>query len=243
MKSEYPEGAFASGTTTKVRISAIPYYLEGIREGYYIALYVNDAETPLLEAYIADVDSELGDYTKIVMQDLGANYSVKISSAAETPTPAADVMNVTVATSSGKTTFNKPRAGLTLSHFAMEGETVSDLVVEGDATYNAESKMLTFNSEGTVKVYFTVTNAFGTFKSNELAIVYDDGVEDQPVDSSNNQSSDVTSGETSDVTSGETSEGGKFNFNCRSTVGGIGLGALVLAAGTVMLAIKSRKED
>lgn len=46
----------------------------------------------------------------------------------------------------------------------VEGEQVSDLIIEGDATYNAENGFLTFNSNGTVKVHYTVTNAFGTRK-------------------------------------------------------------------------------
>ena len=217
LKADYPEGAFASGTATKVKISAIPYYLEGVREGYYLALYFGDAETPALDIYVADVDSELGEYTKIVMQDLGKDYSVKISSASATPTAAADVMKVTVATTSGKTTFDKPRAGLALSHFAIDGETVSELKIDGDATYNAETKTLNFNSEGTVKVSFTVTNAFGTFTSNELALTYDDGV------------------------ANETEE--KSGCDCGSSINGIGISALVLAAGAVIIAVKRRKHD
>ena len=217
MKADYPEGAFASGKATKIKISAIPYYLEGVREGYYLALYINGAETPALDIYVADVDSELGEYTKIVMQDLGKDYSVKISSASATPTAAADVMKVMVATTSGKTTFDKPRAGLTLSHFAIDGETVSELKIDGDATYNAETKTLNFNSEGTVKVSFTVTNAFGTFTSNELALTYDDGV------------------------ANETEE--KSGCDCGSSINGIGISALVLAAGAVIIAVKRRKHD
>ena len=215
MKADYPEGAFASGKATKVKISAIPYYLEGVREGYYLALYIGGAETPALDIYVADVDSELGEYTKIVMQDIGKDYSVKISSASATPTAAADVMKVMVATTSGKTTFDKPRAGLTLSHFAIDGETVSELKIDGDATYNAETGTLNFNSEGTVKVSFTVTNAFGTFSSNELTLTYDDGVENETEEKS----------------------------GCVSSINGLGINALVLAAGAVIIAIKRRKHD
>ena len=124
-------------------------------------------------------------------------------------------MKVTVATTSGKTTFDKPRAGLTLSHFAIDGETVSELKVDGDATYNAKTGTLNFNSEGTVKVSFTVTNAFGTFSSNELTLTYDDGVENETEEKS----------------------------GCGSSINGLGINALVLAAGAVIIAIKRRKHD
>jgi hypothetical protein len=215
---DFPEGTFVNGTTTKITLAAIPYYIDGVQEGYYLAVYVNDAEEPLLEKYIVEADAVLGNYTTIVLQDLGKDYSVKLASAAQTATSADSIMNVTIATSSEKTTFDKPRASLVLSHFAVEGETVGDLVVEGDATYNAETGMLTFGSEGTVKVYYTVTNVFGTFKSNELQLTYDDGVED------------------------ETTATGCASSGCGS-VTGLGIGSILLAATSVMFALKKKKED
>ena len=84
-------------------------------------------------------------------------------------------MNVKIATKSGNTTFTNPRAALELDYFEVEGATVSDLVIDGDATFDKETGFLTFNDKGTVKVKYTVTNAFGTFESNELTITYDDG--------------------------------------------------------------------
>ena len=48
-------------------------------------------------------------------------------------------------------------------------------MIDGDATFDKETGFLTFNDKGTVKVKYTVTNAFGTFESNELTITYDDG--------------------------------------------------------------------
>ena len=92
------------------------------------------------------------------------------------------MMNVKLATTSGKTEFKTPRAGLTLSHFEVAGEKVGDLVIEGDATYDKDTKFLTFTKEGTVKVYYTVKNAFGEFKSNELSLTY---VTEKPSDSGN----------------------------------------------------------
>lgn len=51
----------------------------------------------------------------------------------------------------------------------------SDLVISGNATFDKETGFLTFGKKGTVKVKYTVTNAFGTFESNELTLTYDDG--------------------------------------------------------------------
>lgn len=82
-------------------------------------------------------------------------------------------MNVKVVTRSGKDTFDTPRAALELTYFEVAGNVVGDLVIEGDATY--ESGFLTFQKAGSVKVKYSVTNAFGTFESNELTLTYDDG--------------------------------------------------------------------
>lgn len=183
--AEFPENAFVSGQTTTVSIAAIPYYLDGTHAGYYCALYVGDNTEALVEIYLDITTCETGVYTNILTQDLGNDYDVAYASASETPKSAAEVMNVKLATTSGKTEFKTPRAGLTLSHFEVAGEIVGDLVIEGDATYDKDTKFLTFTKEGTVKVYYTVKNAFGEFKSNELSLTY---VTEKPSDSGHSQS-------------------------------------------------------
>ena len=183
--AEFPENAFVSGQTTTVSISAIPYYLDGTLGGYYCAIYVNGSKDAFVEIYLDITTCETGVYTNILTQDLGNDYDVVYASASETPKSAAEVMDVKLATTSGKTEFTNPRAGLTLSHFEVAGEIVGDLVIEGDATFDKDTKFLTFTKEGTVKVYYTVKNAFGEFKSNELSLTY---VTEKPSDSGNTQS-------------------------------------------------------
>ena len=175
VKAEFPANAFVSGRATKISIAAIPYYIEGTQAGYYCALYVEDATTPLVEIYLGIEDVTTGVYTNICTQDLGGNYSVTYGSASDTPKSASEVMNVKVATKSGSTTFKNPRAALDLTYFEVEGATVSDLVISGNATFDKETGFLTFGKKGTVKVKYTVTNTFGTFESNELTLTYDDG--------------------------------------------------------------------
>ena len=175
VKAEFPANAFVSGSATKISIAAIPYYIEGTQAGYYCALYVEDATDPLVEIYLGIEDVTTGVYTNICTQDLGGNYSVAYGSASDTPKSASEVMNVRIATKSGSTTFKNPRAALDLTYFEVEGATVSDLVISGNATFDKETGFLTFGKKGTVKVKYTVTNAFGTFESNELTITYDDG--------------------------------------------------------------------
>lgn len=178
--SELPKGSFASGKATKITIAAIPYYIDGVQEGYYCAVYLDGSETAAVEIYLENTAIVAGIYTNVCAQDIGNDFTVKLASTKETPVSAEEMMNVKLATTSGKTEFKTPRAGLTLSYFEVAGETLGDLVIEGDATYDKDTKFLTFTKEGTVKVYYTVTNAFGEFKSNELSLTY---VTEKPSDS------------------------------------------------------------
>lgn len=217
--AEFPENAFVSGQTTTVSIAAIPYYLDGTHAGYYCAIYVNGSENALVEIYLDITTCETGVYTNILTQDLGNDYGVVYASASETPKSAVEVMNVKLATTSGKTEFKTPRAGLTLSYFEVAGEIVGDLVIEGDATFDKDTKFLTFTKEGTVKVYYTVKNAFGEFKSNELSLTY---VTEKPSDSGDSQSGS-----------------GK---GCGGSVAGVSALSLLAAAAVIVIA-KKKKND
>lgn len=183
--SELPKGSFESGKATKITIAAIPYYIDGVQEGYYCAVYVGGSETAVVEIYLENAAIVAGIYTNVCTQDIGNDFTVKLASTKETPVSAEEMMNVKLATTSGKTEFKTPRAGLTLSHFEVAGETLGDIVIEGDATYDKDTKFLTFTKEGTVKVYYTVKNAFGEFKSNELSLTY---ATEKPTDSGDSQS-------------------------------------------------------
>ena len=183
--SELPKGSFESGKATKITIAAIPYYIDGVQEGYYCAVYVGGSETAVAEIYLENAAIVAGIYTNVCTQDIGNDFTVKLASTKETPISAEEMMNVKLATTSGKTEFKTPRAGLTLSYFEVAGETLGDIVIEGDATYDKDTKFLTFTKEGTVKVYYTVKNAFGEFKSNELTLTY---ATEKPSDSGDSQS-------------------------------------------------------
>lgn len=217
--SELPKGSFESGKATKITIAAIPYYIDGVQEGYYCAVYVGGSETAVAEIYLENAAIVAGIYTNVCTQDIGNDFTVKLASTKETPVSAEEMMNVKLATTSGKTEFKTPRAGLTLSHFEVAGEKVGDLVIEGDATYDKDTKFLTFTKEGTVKVYYTVKNAFGEFKSNELSLKY---ATEKPSDSGDSQSGS-----------------GK---GCGGSVAGVSA-LSVLAAAAVIVIAKKKKND
>ena len=218
--SELPKGSFESGKATKITIAAIPYYIDGVQEGYYCAVYVGGSETAVVEIYLENAAIVAGIYTNVCTQDIGNDFTVKLASTKETPVSAEEMMNVKLATTSGKTEFKTPRAGLTLSHFEVAGETVGDLVIEGDATYDKDTKFLTFTKEGTVKVYYTVKNAFGEFKSNELTLTYSTG--EKPADSGSEES--------------------KTSGGCGGSVASVSA-LSVLAAAAVVVIAKKKKND
>ena len=113
--SELPKGSFESGKATKITIAAIPYYIEGVQEGYYCAVYIDGSEKAVVEIYLENAFVTTGVYTNVCIQDVGNDASVKLSSTKENPVSAADTMKVTIATTSGKSEFKTPRAGLTRS--------------------------------------------------------------------------------------------------------------------------------
>ena len=215
--SELPKGSFESGKATKITIASIPYYINGVQEGYYCAVYVGESETAVVEIYLENAAIVAGVYTNVCTQDVGNDFTVKLASTRENPVSAEEMMNVKLATTSGKTEFKTPRAGLTLSHFEVAGETLGDIVIEGDATYDKDTKFLTFTKKGTVKVYYTVKNAFGEFKSNELSLTY---VTEKPSDSGSSK-------------------------GCKGCGGSVeSLSALfVLAAAAVVVIAKKKKND
>ena len=217
--SELPKGSFESGKATKITIAAIPYYIDGVQEGYYCAVYVGGSETAVVEIYLENAAIVAGIYTNVCTQDIGNDFTVKLASTKETPVSAEEMMNVKLATTSGKTEFKTPRAGLTLSHFEVAGEIVGDIVIEGDATYDKDTKFLTFTKKGTVKVYYTVKNAFGEFKSNELSLTY---VTEKPSGSGDSQSG--------------SSKG------CGGSVASVSV-LSVLAAAAVVVIAKKKKND
>ncbi len=217
--SELPKGSFESGKATKITIASIPYYINGVQEGYYCAVYVGESETAAVEIYLENAAIVAGVYTNVCTQDVGNDFTVKLASTKENPVSAEEMMNVKLATTSGKTEFKTPRAGLTLSHFEVAGEIVGDLVIEGDATYDKDTKFLTFTKKGTVKVYYTVKNAFGEFKSNELSLTY--------------------------VTEKSSDGGNSKGGSCKGCGGSVeSLSALfVLAAAAVVVIAKKKKND
>ena len=221
-----PEIVFESGKAVNVKLCAVPTYLEGVQTGYTLFVYMNGSEEAVASMYLDNGDISMGGYTNIVAQDLYKegetnDFAVEIKTAGETAYSASELMNVRIATSTGSTEYTKNRAIIKTSHFAVAGETVSDVKVEGDASYNAETGVLTFNSNGTVKLSYTVTNSFGTFESNVLELTFNDGSGNK--DESQNESVN--------------------NKGCGSGINAVWFAVPFLAAACVTVARKRKEND
>ena len=177
--SDLAENPFASGKEVVISVAAIPYFVEGVQEGYYLALYLNGEENPIVSAYISNTVTTLGAYTNICVQDLGNDRSVRFAPATANYKTAEEIMGVTLATKSGKTEFTTARAALKLDYLEVEGTVLGEMIIDGDATFDKVTKFLTFGKQGDVKLKYTIRNAFGEFESNELTISYkNDKVQD-----------------------------------------------------------------
>ena len=176
LAKDYPEGAFAKGAVTNVKITLQPFYIDGVESGYYAAVTIADAKTPQMELYFYSENISVGNYMHFGWQDLGKDIGFELSAVKQNAKKAEELMAVKIETSNGETgkvTLDKERATVKTSWYKMAGETVSAMNVNGkDVEYNAETGRIVFSKEGKVSLSFTVTNVFGTFESPVLELVY-----------------------------------------------------------------------
>ena len=161
----------------KVKIECKPYYLNGIEEGFYCAVWVNDGK--ILSGYFSNDDLALGNALHLCYEAKAEDFSVKISSfKTEGVKSAEDLMNVKVNAEKIKYSLDKTDVPLALNWYETGFDELSEVACDGKiATVNQEVKRVQFNSNGETKVSYTVTNAFGTFTSNELSLTCEDVVE------------------------------------------------------------------
>jgi hypothetical protein len=109
------------------------------------------------------------------------DFSISIaSSKVEGITSAQDLMKVNVKAEELRNSLDKTDIPLALSWYDTGFDVVSDVQCAGEnATVNQDVRRLEFTKNGEVKVSFSITNAFGTFVSNELLLVCEDVVDVQ----------------------------------------------------------------
>ncbi len=179
LAKDYPKGAFAKGKITNVKMTLLPFYIDGVEAGYYAAVTIGSAQTPQMEMYFYSEDISTGNYLHFAWQDLGKDIGFELSALKQDAKSAQEVMGLKLETSNGETgkvTLEKERATVKASWYSMAGEKVSEIKTSGaEIEFNRETGRVVFQKKGSVSLSFTVTNVFGTFESPVLELSY--GVE------------------------------------------------------------------
>ncbi|MBE7080609.1 MAG: hypothetical protein E7371_05160 [Clostridiales bacterium] len=160
--------AFDSKKT--VKLSCIPYYLNDVESGLYCAVTV-DGQL-LLSDYFRSDCLNLGDTFHLSYQAKDKDFSVNIASAkTEGVISAKDLMKVEIKAETLRYSLDKTDIPLVLAWYNTGCDEVSKVNCSGDvAMVNQDVRRVQFTENGEVKVSFSVTNAFGTFTSNELSV-------------------------------------------------------------------------
>ena len=159
-----------------VKIECIPYYINTLQSGYYCAVSVDGVK--LVEMYISNVDLALGNAFHLCYTAQDKDFSVNLtSSKTEEITSAQAWMNVKIATEKQVHSLDKTDIPLVLSWTETGFDEVSEVSCVGEgASVNQVARRVEFSENGEVKVKFSITNAFGTFESNELTVACEDVV-------------------------------------------------------------------
>jgi hypothetical protein len=171
-----PEFTFSNKKAVKVE--CVPYYLNSVEGGYYCAVSVEGNK--LVDGYFGNDDLALGKAFHLCYEAKDSNFSVSIaSSKTEGITSAKDLMDVKIKTEKIHYSLDKTDIPLALSWYDTGFDTMSEVRCDGEiALVNQDTNRIQFNENGEAKVVFSITNAFGTFESNELSIVCEDVIDE-----------------------------------------------------------------
>ena len=159
-----------------VKIVCIPYYLNGVESGMYCAVWVG--EEKLVSEYIAYDYLNLGNRLLLCYEARNADSVIILGAAkSENITSAQDLMKVKIQAEEIRYSLDRTDIPLSLSWYDTGADEVSEISCESEvATVNQEVRRIVFTENGEAKVKFSITNAFGTFESNEFSLSCDEVV-------------------------------------------------------------------
>ena len=216
----------ANNQAFELELRCIPYYVNGIKAGYFAQALINGEEVGE-SGYIASANCAFGNWFGFYMHNTSDAVTVKLQPVqqAETAPVALTLkaqMNATQIDADGYVKLETKVAG----NYLNQSEVTYEIVSGGEYAMIDAEGYLNGIADGEVVVVGKVTNVFGTFTSNELKIVVGAGLPkaEQPQDSSNGPLSDVLA-----------------LLGCAGTVSGITSGAIAL--GIAVVALLKKKED
>lgn len=166
----------ADGQTFELELRAIPYYVNGIKSGYFAQALINGEEVGE-SGYISSSNCPFGNWFGFYMHNTSDAVTVKlepVAQAAEAPVALTlkAQMNTTQIEADG---YVKLEAKVSGNYYGQSEVTYE--IVSGDEYAMLDSdNYLNGIKDGEVIVVAKITNEFGTFTSNELKIVVGKGL-------------------------------------------------------------------
>lgn len=225
--SALPESVTA-GTAFELELRTIPYYVNGLKSGYYAQAFINGNEIAKGE-YVAAANCSFGSYFGFYMHNTTSAVTVKVE-----PVKQSEKTPVTVTL---KTQMNKKQIdvgdsvkleGKVVGNYLGQSKISYEIVQGGDYGNIDEDGYLNGTKNGEVKVVAKVTNVFGTFASDEMTIKIGEG-------------SSEPSGGNPGSSDGNQTSGGKSK-GCSGAIGGLSAAGLSAAAVLAVVLLKKKEE-
>ncbi len=215
-----------AGTAFELELRTIPYYVNGLKAGYYAQAFINGTEITKGE-YIATANCRFGNYFGFYMHNSTSAVTVKVE-----PVKQSDKTPVSLTV---KTQMNKKQIDVDDS-VKLESKIVGNYlgqnvvyeIVKGSEFGNIDKDgYLNGTKNGEVTIIAKVTNVFGTFSSEEMTIKIGNG---------------NSSGESGNSSSGGNQGSDGKSKGCSGMVGGLSAASLTAVMGLAVVMLKKRKE-
>ena len=166
----------ADGQAFEFELRAIPYYVNGIKSGYFAQMLINGEEVGE-SGYVASANCAMGNWFGFYMHNTSDDVTVTlapVSQAEEAPVQLTlkAQMNATQIAADGYVKLETKISG----NYYGQSEVIYEIVSGSEYAMIDEDNYLNGIKDGEVVVVAKITNVFGTFTSNELTIVVGEGL-------------------------------------------------------------------
>ncbi len=176
----------ADGQAFELELRAIPYYVNGIKAGYFAQALINGEEIGE-SGYISSANCPFGNWFGFYMHNTSDAVTVKLAPVVQAETAPITLtlkaqMNATQIDADGYVKLETKVFG----NYHNQSEVTYEIISGSAYAMLDDENYLNGIADGEVVVVAKITNVFGTFTSNELKIVVGKGLpeEEKPQDSS-----------------------------------------------------------
>lgn len=166
----------ANNQTFELELRAIPYYVNGIKTGYFAQAFINGEEVGE-SGYISSANCPFGNWFGFYMHNTSDAVTVKLEPVAQAEKAPVTLtlkaqLNATQIETSGYVKLETKMSG----NYLNQSEITYEIISGSEYAMLDEDNYLNGVADGEVIVVAKITNAFGTFTSNELKIVVGKGL-------------------------------------------------------------------